>query len=175
MFTAISAIVGLLGSVLPSVVRLFERKAELSHDIAVEKIKYDTAIAAGKIQLDLTNIKADVDEGQSLRSYDDVTTDSSFVKALRGSVRPIVTYVLFGLFVAVKTSAAFVMIKNGNDIPTMLQMVWDQDTAALFATIIMFWFGTRAYEKSRRYGAVLEPMKKVAEPTSKPTTPLNKK
>jgi hypothetical protein len=169
MFTALSAIVGLLGSVLPSIVRLFERKSELTHDIELKKIELQIATSKGQTDLAIADIKADVDEGKSLRSYDDVTTDSGFVKALRSSVRPIITYILFGLFITVKTSAAYVMLRNGNDIPTMLKLVWDQDTAALFATVVMFWFGTRAYEKSRRYGATFEEPKKVL-PTPSPQT-----
>jgi len=171
MFTAISAIVGLLGSVLPSVVRLFERKAELNREIEVAKIQYNIALAAGQNQLDIANIKADVDEGESLRSYDDLSTDSSFIKALRSSVRPVVTYALFGMFLVVKGSAAYIMVKTGTDVPTMIQAIWDGDTASLFAAVVMFWFGTRAYEKSRRYNSNLAP-----EPAKKPApVNLNKK
>jgi hypothetical protein len=46
------------------------------------------------------------------------------------------------------------MIKNGQDIPTMLEAVWDPDTMSLFSTIIAFWFGFRVMEKQDRLSAV---------------------
>ena len=55
---------------------------------------------------------------------------------------------------AVKWSAAYVMIKQGQDIPTMLDAVWDPDTMSLFSTIIAFWFGSRVMEKQEKLAAV---------------------
>ena len=65
------------------------------------------------------------------------------------------SYSFFLLFVAVKAAAAYVMIINGQDIPTMLDAVWDVDTMSLFSTIIAFWFGSRVMEKQSRINAVV--------------------
>jgi hypothetical protein len=54
------------------------------------------------------------------------------------------------MFVIIKGSAAYVMIQNGNDIPTMLQAIWDIETMAIFGSIMGFWFGSRAIEKFRK-------------------------
>jgi hypothetical protein len=151
MFTAISAIVGLLGSVLPSVVRIFERKTEVKYELELQKLRNEAAKEGLVLQKDIADIQADVAEGQHLYSYDDISTDYKFIKGLRASVRPVITYTLFILFVVVKSAAAYVMLKNGVDIPTMIQAIWDTETMSLFATVIAFWFGTRAYEKSKRY------------------------
>jgi hypothetical protein len=45
------------------------------------------------------------------------------------------------------------MIKQGQDIPTMLDAVWDPDTMSLFSTIIAFWFGSRVMEKQDKLAA----------------------
>jgi hypothetical protein len=133
--------------VIPSVVRIFERKQELKHEIELSKIKLDASIRAAESNLKLEEIKADVAEGQSIRDHDKSLDGGKFINALRASIRPVVTYLFFFLFVAVKVSAAYVMLSNGQSVPEMLKAVWDQETMALFSTIMAFWFGSRFLEK----------------------------
>lgn len=153
MLTLLSPLIGIVGSLLPSVVRIFERKQELKHEIDLAKIKLDTAIRAAEANLKLEEIKADVAEGQSIRDHDKSVDGGKFINALRASIRPVVTYLFFFLFVAVKVSAAYVMLANGQSVPAMLEAVWDTETMALFSTIMAFWFGSRILEKmeSRKY------------------------
>jgi hypothetical protein len=147
MLALLSPLIGIFGSVIPSVVRIFERKQELKHEVELAKIKLDTAIRAAESNLKLEEIKADVAEGQSLRDHDNSIDGGKFINALRASIRPVVTYLFFFLFVAVKVSAAYVMLSNGQSVPEMLKAVWDQETMALFSTIMAFWFGSRFLEK----------------------------
>ena len=147
MLAILSPLIGIFGSVIPSVVRIFERKQELKHEIELSKIKFDAAIRAAESNLKLEEIKADVAEGQSIRDHDKSLDGGKFINALRASIRPVVTYLFFFLFVAVKVSAAYVMLSNGQSVPEMLKAVWDQETMALFSTLMAFWFGSRFLEK----------------------------
>lgn len=144
----LSPLFGIVGSLLPNIVKIFERKQEIEYELQLTKIKLDAAKEQAQIQLSVENVKADVDEGQSLRDHDKSLDGGKFINALRASVRPIITYTFFLLFVAVKTAAAYVMIDKGMDIPTMLRAVWDVETMSLFSTIIAFWFGSRMLEKN---------------------------
>jgi hypothetical protein len=126
---------------------MFERKQEIKYEIELTKIKLDAAREQGQIQLSIENVKADTEEGTSLRSHDTSLDGGKYINALRASIRPIITYIFFFLFVAVKIAAAYVMLKTGQSIPEMLKAVWDPETMALFSTIIAFWFGTRVLEK----------------------------
>ena len=147
MLSLLSPLIGIFGSLLPSVVRIFERKQELKYEIELAKIKLDTAIRAAEANLKLEEIKADVAEGQSIRDHDKSVDGGKFINALRASIRPVVTYLFFFLFVAVKVSAAYVMLTNGQSVPEMLKAVWDLETMSLFSTIMAFWFGSRVLEK----------------------------
>ena len=153
MLSLLSPLIGIVGSLLPSIVRLFERKQELKHEIDLAKIKLDTAIKAAEANLKLEEIKADVAEGQSLRDHDKSIDGGWFLNALRASIRPVITYLFFFLFVAVKVAAAYVMVIDGSSVPDMLRAVWDAETMALFSTIMAFWFGSRVLEKmdNRRF------------------------
>lgn len=147
LLSLLSPLVGIIGSLLPSVVRIFERKQELQHEIELEKIKATNAKQQSDANITLENIKADTAEGESLRDHDKSLDGGKFINALRASIRPVITYIFFGLFVAVKVAAAYVMIQKGYDIPTMLKSVWDTEAMALFSTIMAFWFGSRTIEK----------------------------
>lgn len=144
----LSPLIGIIGSVIPSIMKYFDRRQELKYELQLTQLKIDAAIKQVQIQADVENIKADVEEGKSIRTHDSDIVYNSFFNTLRASVRPVITYIFFILFVAVKVAAAYVMLSNGQDVPTMLKSVWDTETMALFSTIVAFWFGTRTLEKA---------------------------
>ena len=65
-------------------------------------------------------------------------------------MRPFITYVFFITFIGVKVTLVWNTIKNGGDLNATLDVVWDEQTEALFAAIISFWFGSRAMPKLRK-------------------------
>lgn len=147
MLSLLTPFLGILGSLLPSVVRIFERKQEMQYELEMNKIRMEAAVQNAQIQIAVEDAKADVADAQSVRSYDNNIDGGRFINALRASIRPVITYVFFALFIAVKIAAAYTMLSTGQSVPEMLKAVWDTDTMALFGTIIAFWFGTRVLEK----------------------------
>jgi hypothetical protein len=147
MLTLLAPFLGILGSLLPSVVRMFERKQEIKFELEMNKMKMEAAVQNAQIQIVVEDAKADVADAQSVRSFDNNVDGGRIINALRASIRPVITYVFFALFIAVKIAAAYVMISTGQSVPEMLKAVWDADTMALFGTIIAFWFGSRVMEK----------------------------
>ena len=150
MLALLSPLFGILGSLLPSVVRIFERKQEIRYEIELTKIKLDAAERQADLNFNIEMVKANAVERQSILDHDKSLDGGKFINALRASVRPVVTYVFFITFLAVKVSAAYVMLSTGQSVPEMLRAVWDLETMALFSTIIAFWFGSRVIEKQDR-------------------------
>ena len=147
MLALLSPLFGILGSLLPSVVRIFERKQEIKYELDLTKIKIEAAERQADLQFNVEMVKADSQLRQSALDHDKSLDGGKFINALRASIRPVVTYTFFALFVSVKIAAAWVMIQNGDPVPEMLKAVWDAETAALFSVIISFWFGSRVMEK----------------------------
>lgn len=147
LLALLSPILGIVGSLLPSLLRMFERSQEIKGEIELTKVRLDAALQQAQIGYAIESVKADVAEGQSVRDHDSAIDGGKFLNALRASIRPVITYLFFLLFVAVKVAAAYTMIVNGSSIPLMLEAVWDMETMALFSTIIAFWFGSRVIEK----------------------------
>jgi hypothetical protein len=150
MLALLSPLFGILGSLLPSVVRIFERKQEIKYEIELTKIKLDAAERQADLTYNVEMVKNDAVSRQSALDHDKSLDGGKFINALRASIRPVITYTFFFLFCAVKIAAAYVMIKTGQSVPEMLKAVWDVETMALFSTIIAFWFGSRVIEKQDR-------------------------
>lgn len=151
MFTAITTILGALTTILPAILNFFTIRQKNAHDERMFQLQMEATSRGLEFQMDIADIKADVQEGQSLRDHDSDLDGGRFLNALRASVRPVITYVMFIMFVVVKTAAAYVMLKAGADIPSMLIAVWDAETMAIFGSIVGFWFGSRSIEKWMRY------------------------
>lgn len=147
MLTTLATILGAVTGILPSIVKIFDRKQELQHERSMMELRLNAAKRNAEIEIAIENAKAAAVEGKSLRAHDSTLDGGKFINALRASVRPVITYVFFIMFVAIKSSAAYVMMNNGLSVPEMLHAVWDEWTMAMFGSIIGFWFGSRVFEK----------------------------
>ena len=115
-----------------------------------------------KIQGEMLQVKADIDlkmfnemasdnEHARLIEHDiAMQSDTGFFAGLRKSVRPMITYMFFALFAAVKVSSLMVALETQGDFNSAITVVWDDETQAIFAAIISFWFGSRALEKGKK-------------------------
>ena len=100
-----------------------------------------------ELKIEELDKEAEIKETEGLYKHDDVDA-GGFINALRGSVRPIITYAFFGLFVAIKVTALLsLMNQSGVSLNMALDTIWDDQTAGLFAAIMSFWFGNRAVGK----------------------------
>lgn len=147
MITLISTIFGMLSSLLPNVIKIFEKKLDYKHELELTKIKMDAAREGLILQLQVEGIKADSAEGESVRKHDIDVEYIGFWGALRASIRPVITYAFFALFCGIKIAAFMVLIDKGASPTEILNLVWDGETMAIFSAIIGFWFGSRAIEK----------------------------
>jgi hypothetical protein len=166
MLALLAPFFGIIGSLLPSVVKIFERKQEIKYELELSKIKLDAAERQADLNFNIEMVKGDAQSRQSALDHDKSLDGGIFINALRASVRPVVTYVFFITFLAVKISAAYVMLSTGQSVPEMLKAVWDTETMALFSTIIAFWFGSRTIEKQDR-NAIPQPQITVTKKTTK--------
>ena len=69
------------------------------------------------------------------------------MKNFRASVRPAITYGFFFLLVGIDCALVYHGLKNNASFTDMANQLWDDDTQALFASIIAFHFGGRAFGK----------------------------
>lgn len=158
ILTIISTLLGILSSALPNLLRYFERRQELRYATEIMQIRADVAVKGFIVQEQEDLGKALIEEGESIRKHDALTSAGGIWDALRASVRPVITYTFFILFIFVKSAVAWVLLSQYElNLETMKQLsaiIFDDSTVAIFSTILGFWFGSRAmsYAEDRVFG-----------------------
>jgi len=149
--TVLSTLLGIVSSTIPALIGYFEQKQKLQYELAIGRLKLEAATRGYQIAVDVAGTQADVSEIQSARHHDSVSGASQWVRNLRASVRPLITYIFFGIFIFVKLGHAFVVVwKDGLSVDNMQAVsntILDGPTMAIFSVMIGFYFGSRGLEK----------------------------
>ena len=147
MMTLLGSLLGFGTSFLPEILNFFKKSQENKHELQKMQIEMELMAKRSELKIQELDKEAEIKETEGLYKHDSVDA-GGFINALRGSVRPIITYAFFGLFVAIKVTALLSLMGNGGmDLTMALDTIWDDQTAGLFAAIMSFWFGNRAVSK----------------------------
>lgn len=171
MLTLLSTLISFLAGGLPKLLEFFQDRADKSHELKLAQMQTERELQllqAGyaaqqkveEIKLDEIKVQAAADEQQSLIAAQQSEMEmiykhdmslnegtSQFMKDLRASVRPVITYGFFFLLVAIDATLAYKGFISDVDFATLSKQLWDDETQALFASIIAFHFGGRAFGK----------------------------
>ena len=171
MLTIFSTLVSFLMGGVPKILDLFQDKADKSHELKLAQMQTERELqmaAAGyvaqqqieAIKLDEIKVQTEADnkqaligaqqsEMQAIYAHDTSLNEgtSQWMKDLRASVRPVITYGFFFLLVGIDGVLAYKGLTSGVDFVQLAEQLWDNETQALFAAIISFHFGGRAFGK----------------------------
>jgi len=147
MMTLLGSLLGFGTSFLPEILNYFKAGQEHKHNLERMQLEMDLMSKRSELKIQELDKQAEIKETEGLYKHDSMDA-GCFVNALRGSVRPVITYAFFGLFVAIKAVAVMTLMNDqGADLAGALNVIWDDNTAGLFAAIMSFWFGNRAVSK----------------------------
>ncbi len=168
MVALFSALLGFVSSAVPDIIKLFRDSQDRAQELAILKLQMDfnkdqlavnTAdqALAWTDQLKAIGIQADMAEQVVLDTrVKNSLTGIAWVDALSGSVRPVLTYAFFVLYVTIK-AAQFSMLlspslpwQNNLSVSQALVSLWTEEDVAIFSAIMAFWFGQRALMKARK-------------------------
>jgi hypothetical protein len=150
MISLLGTLLGFGTSIVPEILGYFKQRQANQQELDMLEAKAKYADKLSELKIKELDAQADIVESQSIYSHDSNLDSGKFVNALRGSVRPIITYAFFILFATVKGVTLYTMVsQEGVDLAAGLVAVWDSETQAIFSAIIAFWFGNRAMSKAR--------------------------
>jgi len=156
---------------LPKLLDFFQDKSDKSHELKlaqmqterelqllqagyvaqqhIEEIKLDEIKTQTQSAEKVSLIDAQNAEMNAIYAHDTALSEgtSTWMKDLRASVRPVITYGFFFLLVAIDATLAWKGMTSGVDFNTLANQLWDDETQALFASILAFHFGGRAFGK----------------------------
>jgi hypothetical protein len=171
MLTLLSTLISFLMGGLPKLLEFFQGRQDKAHELAlaqlqitrelelrkagfeaqerVEHIRSEQLATESAANTQQVLMGAQQAEMQAIYAHDVSLNEgtSQWMKDLRASVRPVITYGFFFLLVFVDIGGfwyGYYMSVPFND---LLEMLWDSETQALFASIIAFHFGGRAFGK----------------------------
>lgn len=152
MISLLGTLLGFGTSIVPEVLGFFKQKQANAQELAIIEAKAKYAEQLSTLKIQELDAQAEIEETKGLYAHDRSIDAGGFVNALRGSVRPVLTYLFFVAFASVKGVLVYAMISNQNiDWVTAIQLAWDDETQAIFSAIIAFWFGNRAMSKARSH------------------------
>ena len=150
MLSIIGSLIGFGSSIVPEVLGFFKKSQANKQELAMLEAKAKYAEQLSTLKIMEIDAQADIEEVKGIYNHDRSLESTGFVSQLRASVRPVLTYLFFILFATVKVSALVaIMSEQGASFTTSIVIIWDPETQAIFAAIVSFWFGSRAFSKAR--------------------------
>jgi hypothetical protein len=171
MLTLLSTLISFLMGGLPKILDFFQDKADKFHELQLARLQIERELEMRKLGYEAQErvehirseqlatesaanttqalIGAQQAEIQAIYAHDTSLNEgtSQWMRNLRASVRPVITYGFFFLLLFVDVGLFAYGWHQGASFVELAEMLWDSDTQALFASIIAFHFGGRAFGK----------------------------
>ena len=153
--TLLSGVFGGALRLAPEVLKIFDRKYEREHELALLKQEQEFAKSQAEVQLrtgeqnlvvkELDAITSAIGEqGQTARAA------GWFIAAVSALVRPTVTYMFLTAYFLVKIALYSMAIDQGGTWDQVILQLWTKDDVSILFMIISFWFVGRVYERNQR-------------------------
>ena len=113
MIALLGSLLGFGTSFLPQVLDFFKQKQEHKNKLELLELQGELAARGASLQLDILDKKAELEETKAIYNYANPT--GGFSAGLAASVRPIITYLFFALFMATKVIIMLKVLEEGGD------------------------------------------------------------
>jgi hypothetical protein len=153
MFTLLTTLVSFLTGGVPKLLDFFQNRSDNKHEIEMAKLQFAQQLELQKAgfvaQKELEEIKYDEIQTTSLYQHDIEIGKgaSTWVINLRAMVRPAITFGLFGLLVCTEFFGFYFAVHTGTTYQLAMSNLWSDDMQTVWASIVAFHFGTRAFDK----------------------------
>jgi len=171
MLTILSTLISFLMGGLPKLLDFFQNRQDKKHELALAQMQIQRELELRKAgfeaqerveqihteQLEIETkakasenlVNAQVAEMQAIYKHDESLNEgtSQWIKDLRAGTRSFITMGFFLLLCFVDVGMFIYGYNHGVAFPELAAKLWSSDTAALFAAIVSFHFGGRAFGK----------------------------
>ncbi len=150
---------GILGSIFgglfrlaPEVLKFWDRKDDRKHELAMYGLQIDLEKTKGQVRIEEKYVDYSIAQTQAIQTAfegqaKEAAASYRWVAALSALVRPMVTYILFGMYVAFKITIIVHAVNSGANWIDIARNHWTPDDFAMLNMILTFWFLGRSIEK----------------------------
>ena len=160
MITLLSTLISFLMGGMPKILEFFQDRSDKAHELELARMQTERELQMlergfvaqariEEIRTDQIAMQTAVQEREALYAHDIAIGKgaSLWVTNLRASVRPVITYGMFLMLLFVNIFGFFYAWKTGVPFDVAMQILWDEDSAIIFSSVIAFWFGTQSFKK----------------------------
>ena len=160
MMTIISTVISFLMGGIPKIFDAFQDSKDKKHELELARMQterefkmmeagYAAQAKVEEIRTEQVQINADMQTHMALLQHDTESAKgaSQWVINARAMVRPGITYGMFLLLLFVDIFGFYYAWKTGVAFDVALNLLWDDDSQQIFASIIAFYFGGQAFKK----------------------------
>ena len=144
--TLLATLLGFISSTFPDLLKLWKDGADRKHELAILQMQLEQQQQGHVNRLEEIQVVADGIEARAL--YKTYSIGIKWVDALNGTVRPVLAYSFFLLYASVKYAQISILLDTVN-ILEAFPLIWHEEDQTIFASIVSFYFGTRAMGKLR--------------------------
>lgn len=155
---------GLLGSLLgglfrlaPEVLKFFDRKNERQHEYKMFELQTDLEKVKGNFRMEERYVDYSIANMQAINTAMEAEGKildgaSKWVRNAVAAVRPVITYVMFAMYLTVKITFITAGLMSGDPWTVALAANWTSDDFAMLTMILTFHFvGRSIHEYQRKY------------------------
>lgn len=159
MFTLFTTIVSFLTAGVPKVLDFFQDRGDKKHELEMAQLQLTRELELQKAglasQVKIEEIKYDEiqtaaasSEREALYQHDiEIGKGASqWMVNLRSSVRPVISYGMLLLLMAVEGFGFYYAVNTGISYQIAIDSLWNENMQVIFASIIAFHFGTRSFK-----------------------------
>jgi hypothetical protein len=155
----LGAILGLAGSFIPEIIKIFKSRLEHKQELELFEMQLKYQKEMSEIKMQEARLLAQIELDKQVYQYAPITeikvTGKTWLDALQvfanvynQTVRPTITYIVIGAWLALK----FAMWQQAGGTLEAIPKVWTEYESDFVSAIITFWFGSRAM--MRTFGKV---------------------
>ena len=145
MLALVGSLAGFFSSFVPEIFHFLKDKKDKEHELKLIHLQIEALKSGHNSRLEEIQIQTQAEESKYLYQYAaGQTSKIKWVDGLSASVRPMITYVFFLLYVYLKI-ISFLQIGS-------MAVIWTDEDQGIFCAVIGFWFGHRAFGKHRING-----------------------
>lgn len=145
MVTLLGSLLGFMGSFIPEIFKYVRDRSDQSHELAILDRQVDMMKLRHAQNLEELQMIGETEALKVLYKYP-YKIGVRWVDALSGSVRPVITYAFFGLYLGMKVVQIYGLWQglSRGGWPQLVSTIWQEEDQVLFAAVVSFWFGQRA-------------------------------
>lgn len=143
--TLIGALLGFAGSIVPAFMGIWKDKIDKKHELDILDMQLQQSANAASTRLEEVRTMADLSEKKAI--IQSSANAASWVGTLNGTVRPVIAYGFFAIYIALKLLTYWNLPKAIYVPIFVYQALWTPEDSGIFAGIMAFYYGSRAFQR----------------------------